>query len=125
MKTLAALFFLLAVTVQAADYGVKTRFTKGKALAFPDCELTFAGTRRVSSPVYPRGFLHYDFQVSAGGKTVEISWSEGTGLIAPRSFIIKGERFVLELKGSAAFKGWMKDNELVLWKQVDFEKIKR
>lgn len=125
MKTLTALFFVLALSAQAADYGVKTRFDKGSPLTFPDCELIFQGTRKVSSPVYARGFVNYDFRARSGGKTVDVSWSEGTGLIAPKAFTLNGEKFVLELKGSAAFKGWMKDNELVLWKQADFEKLKR
>jgi hypothetical protein len=46
-------------------------------------------------------------------------------LIAPRFFKVNGKEFVLELKGSASFKGWMKEDELVLWKKADFEKIKR
>lgn len=125
MKTLAAVFLAFAVSAQAADYGVKTRFDKGKPLKFPDCELVFNGTRKVSSPVYTRGFVNYDFKANAGGKTTDVSWSEGTGLIAPKYFTVNGGKFVLELKGSAAFKGWMKENELVLWKQADFEKIKR
>lgn len=124
MKTLAALLLVVAFSAPAADYGVKTRFDKGKPLAFPDCELLFLGTRKVESAVYPRGFVNYEFKASAGGKTSDISWSEGTGLIAPKYFTLHGEKFVLELKGSAAFKGWLKENELVLWKLADFEKIK-
>ena len=125
MKTLTVLFLLLAVTVQAADYGVKTRFAKGKALTFPDCELVFAGTRKVSSPVYPRGFLFYDFKVASGGKSVDVSWSSGTGDIGPRTFDVNGKKFILELSKSDAFKGWLKDDELVLWREGDFRKIQK
>ncbi len=125
MKSLAALIIVFALSASAADYGEKTRFEKGRPLTFPDCELVFQGTRKVSSPVYTRGFVNYDFQARAGGKTADVSWSEGTGLIAPKLFTINGEKFVLELKGSKAFKGWLKDNELVLWKQADFEKLQR
>lgn len=126
MKSLAAVLLLaLAFSAPAADYGVKTRFQKGKPLVFPDCELVFIGTRHVSSDVYPRGFLHYDFKARSGKKTADVSWSPGTGLIGPLFFKVNGETFVLELKGSASFKGWMKEDELVLWKKEEFEKIKR
>lgn len=126
MKTLAAIFLLaFALSAGAADYGVKTRFQKGKPLAFPDCELVFTGTRQVPSDVYPRGFLNYDFKSRSGGKTKDVSWSAGTGLIVPQFFKLNGTEYVLELKGSASFKGWMKEDELVLWKKADYEKIKR
>ena len=126
MKTLAALIlFAFVVSATAADYGVKTRDQKGKALVFPDCELTFTGTRRVSSSTYPRGFLYYDFEARSGGKTKEVSWSSGTGDIGPEFFEVNGRKFVLELSSSAAFKGWMKDNELVLWREADFQKLKK
>lgn len=126
MKSLAAMLLLsLALTAGGAEYGVKTRFQKGKPLAFPDCELVFTGTRQVASGAYPRGFLNYDFKAHSGGKSKDVSWSAGTGLIAPRSFSLNGKEYVLELKGSAAFKGWMKEDELILWKKADYEKIKR
>lgn len=126
MKTLTAIFLLaLTLSAGAADYGVKTRFQKGKPLAFPDCELVFTGTRQVSSDVYPRGFLHYDFQARSGGKTKNVSWSAGTGLIVPQFFKLNGKEYVLELKGSAGIKGGMKEDELVLWKKADYEKNKR
>jgi hypothetical protein len=126
MKTLAAIFLLaLALSAGAADYGVKTRFQQGKTLTFPDCQLVFTGTRHVASDVYPRGFLNYDFKVKSGGKTKDVSWSPGTGLVVPRFFKVNGKDFALELKGSAAFKGWMKEDELVLWKKADFDKIKQ
>jgi hypothetical protein len=127
MKTLLVLSSLLAMAGSglAADYGKKEHFTKGKALAFPDCEFTFTGTRRVSSPAYPRGFLYYDFEARSGGKTKAVSWSSGTGDIGPESFEVNGRKFVLELSSSAAFKGWMKDDELVLWRESDFRKLKK
>lgn len=125
MKNFLLALLLTAVCAHAADYGVKTRFEKNTPLKFPDCELTFTGTRRVTSSVYPRGFVYYDFTAKAGGKTSNIEWSEGTGLIGPKYFSVGGRKYVLELKGSASFKGFMKENELVLWKQADFDKIKR
>lgn len=109
----------------AADYGVKTRFAKGKPLTFPDCELVFAGTRRVSSPAYSRGFLYYDFKATSGGKSKDVSWSSGTGDIGPEFFEVNGRKFVLELGATILAKGFMKDDELVLWPEAMFLKAKK
>ncbi len=126
MKTLAALLVVgFALSAQAADYGVKTRFARGRALVFPDCELVFTGTRKVASSVYPRGFLYYDFKAASGGKTAEVSWSSGTGDIGPEFFEVNGKKFVIELSHSDAFKGWLKEDELVLWREGEFRKIKK
>lgn len=127
MRFLAALLTGMALTASglAADYGKKERFAKGTALDFPDCQLVFSGTRRVSSATYPRGFLYYDFEARSGGKTKAVSWSAGTGDIGPEFFEVNGRKFVLELSSSVAFKGGMKDNELVLWREGDFQKLRK
>jgi hypothetical protein len=124
MKPLAVLFLLaFAFPVQAADYGAKTQFKKGEPLVFPDLQVVFTGTRRVSSSTYPRGFIFYDFEARAGGKTKQVSWSSGAGDIGPEFFEVDGRKFVLELAASSAFKGRLKDNELVLWREGDFRKF--
>lgn len=116
---------LWAGTACAEEYGVRVRFAKDRVLTFPDCELTFLGTRKVSSKVFPRGVLFYDFKAASGGKSVDVSWSSGTGDIGPRTFDVNGKKFVLELSKSDAFKGWLKDDELVLWREWDFRKIRQ
>lgn len=125
MKVLAALILAGLLPVSAADYGEKVRFAPGRPLKFPDCELVFTGTRTVSTPQYPRGFLFYDFEARAGGKTQKVSWTSGTGVIDPADFQVDGKKFVLELKGSEGFKGWLKDNELVLWRAESFPPKRR
>lgn len=92
---------------------------------FPDAELTFLGKRQVASAVYPRGFLYYDFKATSNGASKELSWTGGTGEIGPLYFAVGGRKFVLELKHSEAFKGWMKDDECVLWTQAGFEALKK
>jgi hypothetical protein len=124
VKALAWLF-VLALTAQGADYGVKTRFAENKPLRFPDCELTFTGPRKVSSPAFSRGMVFYDFTVSAGGETKTVSWSSGTGDIGPALFEAGGKRFVLELSRSEGFPGWLKEDELVLWREADFRRLKK
>lgn len=127
MKAPGLFFVMMTVvgTALAADYGTRVQFARGKALAFPDCELTFTGTRKVSSAVFPRGFVYYDFHAASGGKTAEVSWSSGTGDIGPQAFAVNGKKFVLELSRSEAFKGWLKEDELVLWREGDFRKIQK
>lgn len=114
---------VLAVNGFAADYGKKEKFAKGKALVFSDVELTYLGTRVVKTPKFPPGFTYYDFKVTKGAESKTVSWSSGTGLIDWADFEIGGKKFMLELKGSRAFKGWMKDDELVLWTEAAFKKM--
>ena len=99
-----------------AAYGAKVKYAKGATLKFPDFELTYTGSRHVTSPRFPRGFDYEDFTVSKGSVTKKVSWSSGTGLIDWADFEIGGIKYALELRGSRKF-GWLKDNELVVSKQ--------
>jgi hypothetical protein len=106
-------------------YGERVKFTKGRSLKFADCELLYLGERRVSSDKFPRGFLYYDFRVTSGTETKTVSWSSGTGLIDGTDFDLAGRSYILELRGSVAYKGWLADNELVLWTRDLYEKRPR
>jgi len=101
---------------QVVAYGKKVEFRRNHAIRFPDFRLTFLRQRHVPSSVFPRGFVYYDFQAASGGETVEVSWSEGTGDIAPMRFKVSGAAFLLELKESEA-AGRLKDGELVVRRQ--------
>jgi hypothetical protein len=98
---------------QVVAYGKKVEFRRNHAILFPDFRLTFVRQRHVPSSVFSRGFVYYDFQATSGGETVEVSWSEGTGDIAPSPFKISGAAFLLELKVSET-AGRLKDDELVV-----------
>jgi len=65
-------------------------------------------------PVYPRGFLYYDFKVSKGKTEKVVSWTTGTGVIDPTDFEIDGKRYQLELRHSDKL-GKLKENNLVVW----------
>lgn len=106
----------MVLTSAASDYGRKVEFAKGKVLVFPDCELVFLGTRKVNSPVFKPGYTYYDFHAIARVETKAVCWSSGTGDIGPAFFRIGGKAFLLELNASEVFKGYLKDNELVLWR---------
>ncbi len=98
-----------------ATYGAKVKYSQGATIHYPDFDLTYIGTRKEASKVYPRGFTYEDFRVERGSDTVTVSWSSGTGLIAPRQFEFGGQKYQLMLvHGGPA--GKLKDHELVVSK---------
>lgn len=117
---LLAFCWALTAASHAADYGRKVSFRKGEVIPFPGLTVKYLGERRVKSPVFKPGFLYHDFEVAAGREVRTVSWSSGTGCIGPQDFKIAGKSYFLELKASVAYKGWMKDNELVIWPEADF-----
>jgi hypothetical protein len=99
---------------QKASYLTRVTYGTGKKIEFPDFTIEYVGEHRKSSPVYPRGFLYYDFKVSKGKIEKMVSWTSGTGLIGPMDFEIGGKHYRLELRHSDKL-GQLKDNELVIW----------
>ena len=108
---LVALF--MAAFARAGDLGVKAAYKKDTPVPLATFRLTYMGQRRVASEKYPRGFLIYDFRVNSAQGTQTISWSSGTGDIAPVLFRVGGEGFTLELQHSDKL-GQLKDSELVV-----------
>ena len=96
-----------------AAYGSRVAYAAGQPVDFPDFTLEFAGTRRVTSPQYPRGFLFYDFTVTRGNEQQTVAWSSGTGDIGPQEFKLGDKVFLLELVFSETL-GRLDDNELVI-----------
>jgi hypothetical protein len=72
------------------------------------------GERRESLPIYPRAFLYYDFKITKEKTEKAVSWTAGTGDIAPARFEISGKHYQLESRHSDKL-GKLKDNELVIW----------
>jgi hypothetical protein len=97
-----------------ASYGTRVKYRPGEKIEFPDFTIEYIGERRKTVPVYPRGFLYYDFKVSKGKTEKVISWTTGTGIIDPTDFEFDGKRYHLELRHSEKL-GKLKDNELVIW----------
>ena len=93
--TFAGCSYFPSAPSQAA-YGEKCSCSQGQKLIFPDFSLEFAGTRRVSLPQYPRGFLYYDFTITLGDQKQTVSWTTGTGLIGPMEFQVNGKKYILE-----------------------------
>ena len=99
---------------QNASYGTRVKYRAGQKIEFPDFTVEYVGERRKSLPVYPRGFLYYDFKVSRGKSEKVISWTTGTGIIDPTDFEFDRKRYHLELRRSEKL-GKLNDNELVIW----------
>jgi hypothetical protein len=99
---------------QNASYGTRVKYRAGQKIEFPDFTVEYPGERRKSLPVYPRGFLYYDFKVSKGKSEKVISWTTGTGIIDATDFEIGGKNYQLELRHSDKL-GKLKENELAIW----------
>ena len=106
-----------ALAPVTADYGLVYPFRTGAVLRYPDFTLTYIGERRVSSDVFPNGFLYHDFSVATTSDTTPISWSAGTGDIGPTAFAVGSERYLLELERSDIL-GDLPDNSLVVHRAV-------
>jgi len=105
-----------AASEQKASYGTRVKYRAGQKIEFPDFTVEYVGERRESVPVYPRGFLYYDFKVNKGKAGKVVSWTTGTGVIDPTDFEIEGKHYQLELRHSDKL-GKLKENELVIWQR--------
>lgn len=103
-----------AASDQKASYGTRVKYRPGEKIEFPDFTVEYVGERRKTVPVYPRGFLYYDFKISKGKAEKMVSWTRGTGIIDPTDFEFDGKSYHLELRRSEKL-GKLSDNELVIW----------
>src|SRR5258708_949806 len=71
---------------QKAAYGTRVTYKAGQKIEFPDFTVEYLGERRKTLPVYPRGFLYYDFKITRRKTEKVISWTTGTGIIDPTDF---------------------------------------
>jgi hypothetical protein len=101
---------------------VPVRFAKNRDVVFANFTVRYLGERRVSSPIFKPGFTFYDFEVRSSKSRQTVSWSSGTGVIDSTSFKVDGKPYDLELKGSVARKGWLREDEMVVWPEAQFLK---
>jgi hypothetical protein len=100
----------------SAMFGEKVRYSQNVPVKFEDFTLVYTGERRVASDKFPNGFLYHDFKAKTERDEKTVSWSSGSGDIAPTAFEIGGKRYELELKISDKL-GKLADGELVVWKK--------
>lgn len=111
--TLAIAVYGVRAATPSEPYNAKVTFAEGTPVPFKDFTVTYVGKRHVVPKQYPRGWWIYDFKIEAGGKEQKVSWSAGTGDIAPARFEVGGRTFQLEL--SMADKiGQLKENQMVV-----------
>jgi hypothetical protein len=119
-----ALVVMIVPAVRAAEkmagFGEIVRFAKNHEVTFPDFGMTYRGERRVSDPVFKPGFTYYDFEVRSAKGRQTVSWSSGTGEIGSVSFTVDGHPYELELRGSVLKKGWLREDEMVVWPRAQF-----
>lgn len=99
-----------------AKFGEKVKYSQNAALEFKDFTFVYTGERRIASDKFPNGFLYHDFKAKTERDEKTVSWSSGTGDIAPTAFEIGGKTYELELKISDKL-GKLAENELVIWKK--------
>jgi hypothetical protein len=109
--------------IQTVNYGEKVSYISGNELKFPDFTVKFSGKREVKYPNETSSLkiTVLDFTVTKGDKKQTVSWSGGTGDIAPSFFYVDGEDFVLELGQSDVIKGSLGEGILIIWKRTDYE----
>jgi hypothetical protein len=110
---------------QMQKYGEKVSYAGGKELKFPDFSIKFIGKREETSSNSQLKMIFYDFEVAKGETKKKISWSSGTGDIAPTFFEINGANFVLELSQSDLLKSVGEGNMVIWEKAVYDESIKK
>ncbi|MFZ5572315.1 MAG: hypothetical protein ACOZF0_18095 [Thermodesulfobacteriota bacterium] len=130
MKTVWMVLMVLSSVGSAGEcadgvYGLPVAYSRDRTIRYPDFALRFEGIRHVVSPAYPRGFRCYDFEIRSSSRAeVHVTWSAGTGELGPVAFSIDAQAYFLELKANSLAtdpgKQWLKDNELIIWKQETY-----
>jgi len=102
------------------DYDKVVKFSKGEQLKFPDFTIEYTG-ERTETKQFPNGnsltMKFHEFNVTSASSQKKISWSSGTGEIAPVRFEIDGKNFELEMSNSEKLKTKLSENELVIVKK--------
>ncbi len=107
-------------TNQQCSYNTVYEFEKGKVLKFKDFDLVFTGERKVQKMISDGSkinFNFFDFKISNASGSFNVSWTSGTGDIAPQPFEFNGKGYLLELKNSELLKKNLAENELVIVKK--------
>lgn len=103
-----------------SDYNTVVDYEKGIVLYYPDFNLEYIDERNEKKD-FPNGntitFKFFDYKISNDKESKTISWSFGTGDIAPTEFEFDGKKYQLEMSNSESLKLRLKKNELVIVKK--------
>jgi hypothetical protein len=76
------------------NYGTPFILEKGNPDSFPDFTIEYLGEREVEAPKYiHRVFRYKDYKITSGEFEETISWTSGTGLLAPLKFVVLEKKF--------------------------------
>lgn len=104
----------------SCSYNTAVKFEQGIILSYPDFTAVYTGVRTVTKDL-PNGnnitIKYHDFKINSAAEQKTISWSSGTGDIAPVRFETAGKNFELELSYSEELKTKLSENELVIVKK--------
>ncbi len=100
-----------------ASYNSKVKFRQGKQINFPDFTIEYTGKRSIPGPGNAKWSMTvFNFTLLKGDQPKQISWSSGTGVVAPLLVEFNQEKFIIELGYSPTIKKWLKKNEFVIRK---------
>lgn len=101
------------------QYGEIAKFSMIEETLYPDFAVRYVGRRREASERYPRGFTYYDFEVASEDERLTVSWTPGTGAIAPLPFSFGGEEFFLVLKVNELKREdyLLGEDEMIIWQK--------
>jgi hypothetical protein len=101
---------------KSIKYGEVVQFKENEVLQFPEFSLVYVGETNTKVDFNPNlEFIYYNFVVTAlDGKEKKISWSAGTGLIAPVDFSIGNKLYQLELGYAESIDRRLANNEMVI-----------
>jgi hypothetical protein len=104
-----------------ADYSKPVQYSKGTPVKFKDFDITYMGERRETVPFHNGKeitMVFHDFKITKDNLDKTISWSSGTGDIAPAEFDFNGMKFQLELRYYEKEKKKLDDDEMVVTKTL-------
>jgi hypothetical protein len=101
-------------------YGEAVKYYEKSVVKFPDFDLTYMGERKQTAN-FPNGnsftFTYFDFKIKTATEEKTVSWTSGTGEIAPAYFEIGGAQYMLELRSTENGKKKIDDDEVVITKK--------
>jgi len=101
-------------------YGEKVKYKLGEKIKFSDFDLEYLGVRKIPGPG-KLVFTYYDFKISKDNKYKNISWSSGTGDIAPNPFKFNGLKYSILKNGTLDLPDGrverLKEDELIVFKE--------
>lgn len=116
----AAVFvFSCSKTDEPAEYLKPVKYSKNTPVKFADFDMTYVGERRESIPFHAGKeitIVFHDFRISNEKESKTITWTSGTGDIAPVNFEFNGSKYRLELRILEKEKKKLADDELVITK---------